>query len=260
MTKERNTIPGIIIEGPPDMTREQTVAWAAIIAEAEAAAKVETAEELLDMTKEQVIVQTAVTTEVNIVVDSDTMPLTQAAVEKPAERRGINLLKDVLSVVVSAIVIAAVLKTFVIDSRIVPTESMLPTIHGGDRVIILKLPYFFGKTPDRLDVVVFAAPAEFINDEDLLKRVIGTPGDTVEVKSGKVYVNGEALIEPYLNAPPLKDHGEVPVPEGCYFMMGDNRNHSRDSTMWNNPYVPFSDIKGKVILCYWPVNHWGLVE
>ncbi|MCL1816125.1 MAG: signal peptidase I, partial [Clostridiales bacterium] len=158
-------------------------------------------------------------------------------------RRGFKyLLLDVLSVLVSAIVIAVILKTFVVDSRIVPTGSMIPTINVGNRVIILKLPYFFGKTPKLQDVVVFTAPAEFESKEDLLKRVIGLPGDTVEVKNNYVYVNGEPLTEEYLNAAPLYDYGKVKVPEGHYFMMGDNRNHSRDSHLWEDPFVPLSDI------------------
>jgi signal peptidase I len=179
-----------------------------------------------------------------------------------AEQRGFKyLLKDVLNVVVSAVLIAVLLKSFVIDSRIVPTGSMIPTIHGGDRVIMLELPYFFGKTPVRQDVVVFAAPAEFGVNEDWLKRVIGLPGDTVEVKNGLVYINGEVLNEPYINEPPTYYKlFEDTVPDGCYIMLGDNRNNSLDSHMWDNPYVPFSAIKGKVVLCYWPISRFRIVE
>jgi len=181
--------------------------------------------------------------------------------EPPKEKRGFEyMVRDVLSVVISAVVIAFLLKAFVVDSRIVPTNSMYPTIEGGDRVIMLKFPYYFGFLPERQDVVVFAAPQEFDNEEDLLKRVIGLPGDTVEVKDGKVYVNGTALTEPYLYESPVYDYDAITVPENCYFMLGDNRNRSRDSHMWENPFVPFGDIKGRVVLCYWPVDHFGLVE
>ncbi|MCL1816928.1 MAG: signal peptidase I, partial [Clostridiales bacterium] len=69
-----------------------------------------------------------------------------------------------------------------------------------------------------------------------------------------------ALYEPYISAPSINKFDEVTVPEGCYFMMGDNRNNSRDSTMWEDPFVPLSDIKGKVLLCYWPLSHFGTVE
>jgi len=180
---------------------------------------------------------------------------------KPAERSGFKyLLKDILSVVISAVVIAIVLKTFVLDSRIVPTGSMVPTINEEDRIIMLKFPYYFGNTPARQDVVVLAAGPEFGVKEDLLKRVIGLPGDTVEVTGGKVYVNGTALVEPYLNALPNYEYGPVTVPDHCYFMLGDNRNNSNDSHMWQEPFVPFSSIKGKVVLCYWPLKDFGPIK
>ena len=230
MTEERNRIPGIIIERAPEAAPGPGM----VPADAEATTPIQAAQIL---------------------------PGDKPAGPKAAERRGFKyLLWDVLSVVVSAIIIAAALKLFVVDSRIVPTGSMIPTINAGDRVIILKLPYILGKTPNCQDVVVFAAPEEFGTQEDLLKRVIGTPGDTVEVREGLVYVNGVALDEPYLAEQSIKNFEKVTVPEGCYFMMGDNRNHSRDSTMWNDPFVPFSDIKGRVLVCYWPMGHWGIIE
>ncbi|MCL1906094.1 MAG: signal peptidase I [Clostridiales bacterium] len=180
---------------------------------------------------------------------------------KPAGRRVfLHLLRDVLSVVVSAVIIAFVLKTFVVDSRFVPTGSMTPTIYGGDRVVFLKLPYYFGKPPARLDIMVLASGERLISEDDLLKRVIGLPGDTVEIKNGLVYINGEALPEPYLNEQPLYYFEEVTVPQDCCFMLGDNRNHSTDSHLWDDPFVPFSDIKGKVLLRYWPLSHIGIIN
>jgi signal peptidase I len=254
MTEERKTIPGLIIEEAPDDVREQ------IITQTGASADAADAE-----AEDAAVAETDVAAGAE--TDADT-PIQTAGYQdnvnkkpQPAERRGFKyFLFDVLSVVVSAVVIAAVLKTFIIDSRSVPTGSMIPTINEQDRVIILKLPYFLGATPGRQDVVVFAAPEEFNSKEDLLKRVIGLPGDRLEVKNGLVYVNGEALYEPYINEPPINSYGEVTVPEGCYFMLGDNRNHSRDSRMWEKPFVPLSSIKGKVLVCYWPVSRWGIVE
>ena len=254
MTEKRNTIPGIFIQDLPDTKQEQGIEQTFSAIEANTANGIDNdkAADAFDG------------------ADFEAMVLGQmnqlepaVVLDKPAsaEAHGLKyFLKDVLSVVVSAVIIAVVLKGFVVDSRIVPTGSMKPTIIEGDRVIILKLPYFFGTALDRLDVVVFAAGEEFGTDEDLLKRVIGLPGDTVEVKGGLVYVNGIALEEPYISEFSQRDFDIVVVPEGCYFMMGDNRNHSRDSTMWNDPYVPSSAIKGKVLLRYWPVEHWGLVK
>ena len=257
MTEKRNTIPGIFLENLPKQAQEQpnerVLQNIAPDIGQDNAPHIESTSELW-----RELAQVESSPEIK---SAQLTPDSGYAKSGQTERRGFKyLLRDVLSVVVSAVVIAVALKAFVVDSRIVPTGSMIPTIHDGDRVIILKLPYFFGKTPKHQDVVVFAAPEEFENDEDLLKRVIGLPGDTVEVKDGLVYVNGVALDEPYINEPPVKDFAKVTVPDGCYFMMGDNRNHSRDSTQWIDPYVPFTDIKGKVILCYWPVKHFGVVE
>ena len=240
MTEDHKALTGMFEDEKP---QEQDIAQAVTIAEAER----EVAEEPQ--------------TEKHQIEEPQSEPESIQEEAKPAERSSfVHLLRDVLSVIISAVVIAVVLKAFVVDSRFVPTGSMIPTIHDGDRVIFLKLPYYFGKTPARQDVVVFASGDKLISDDDLLKRVIGLPGDTVEVKNGLVYVNDKALTEPYISAPRERDFGKVTVPEGCYFMMGDNRNHSTDSTMWNNPFVPFSDIKGKVLLCYWPISNWGIIE
>lgn len=185
-----------------------------------------------------------------------------AALPQPSRKKqgSKNMLRDILGVIISAVLISFALKMFVLDSRIVPTSSMVPTIDAGDRIIMLRFPYFFGGRPQTQDVVVFAPNEEFESNDDLLKRVIGLPGDVVEVKENKVFVNGAALSEPYLNESPQYEYGPVTVPEGCYFMLGDNRNRSRDSHMWDDPFVPFSSVKGKVVLCYWPTNHIGKVE
>jgi len=171
-----------------------------------------------------------------------------------------RFLKDVFSVIILAVIIALLLKTFVLDSRIIPTGSMIPTINAGDRVIFLKLPYKLGKMPARSDVMVFFSEEELIKDDDIIKRVIGLPGDTVAIIDGVVYINGEVLSEPYVNERRKKDFAQVSVPAECCFMMGDNRNHSYDSTMWEYPFVPFSAIKGRVWLRYWPIKHFGLVK
>ncbi|MCL1975467.1 MAG: signal peptidase I [Firmicutes bacterium] len=250
MTEKRNTIPGVFMKDLPKALQEQ--ANEQVMTGVNAGESADNQANIFGDTNYEAI-------DIGQIAKQELESVT----EKPAdtEKHGIKyFIKDVLSVVISAVVIAVVLKSFVIDSRIVPTGSMKPTIIEGDRVIILKLPYLFGAVLEHQDVVVFAAGEEFGSDEDLLKRVIGLPGDTVEVKDGLVYVNGSALYEPYILEPPYKNFEMVTVPEGCYFMMGDNRNHSRDSTMWIDPFVPSSAIKGKVLLCYWPVTHWGLVK
>ena len=118
-----------------------------------------------------------------------------------------------------------------------------------DRLIALRTAYWFSE-PKRGDIVVFHYPD---NEEELyIKRVIGTPGDIVEGKDGVVYVNGEALEEPYIKEPAEEDFGPYQVPKESYFMLGDNRNHSRDSRDWENTYVKKNKILGKAFLRYYP--------
>lgn len=137
--------------------------------------------------------------------------------------------------------------------------SMLPTYREHDLIIVDKLAYQFGNSPALKDVVVLYAPGTqtkpafdpFFTQHPncFIKRVIGTPGDTVEIKNKTVYVNGRALSEPYINEAPNYYMPEKTIPEGQYFVLGDNRNHSNDShTGWT---VPREDIVGKVWFRYW---------
>ena len=165
--------------------------------------------------------------------------------------------KDVLSVVLMAVVLALCVKTFLVDTRMVPSGSMLPTIELKDRVILSKLSYVGPRTPQRGDIVVFKAPAEMNEKSDLLKRVIGLPGETVRIEGGVVYIDDMPLEEDYLNEKPSYTYGPVTVPEGCYFMLGDNRNASYDAHRWQEPFIPEKDIKGKAIFRYWPIDRIG---
>ena len=165
-------------------------------------------------------------------------------------------IKEMLIILICAIALAVVVKGFLVDSRAIPSSSMVPTIEIGDRVVLWKLAYVFGD-PERGDIVVFDAPAELHENDDLIKRVIGLPGDTVEIADGFVYINGEALEENYLAERPDYEYGPVTVPDDCYFMMGDNRNNSIDSHEWSNPFLPEDNIKGKAIFRYWPVSRIG---
>lgn len=169
-----------------------------------------------------------------------------------------SFIKETVIIIVSALVIAMLLQTFIVDSRIVPTLSMYPTIDSGNRVIVNKLAYISSRTPQRGDIVVFKAPEELDTKDDLLKRVVGLPGETIEVKDGYVYIDGVALEEDYLDEKPQYTFGPVTVPEGEYFMLGDNRNNSVDSHRWTDHFVPESDIIGEVIWRYWPLNEMSL--
>lgn len=161
-----------------------------------------------------------------------------------------------VQILVTAAVIAFVLNTFIIANSKVPTGSMETTIMAGDRVIGSRLSYTFGQ-PDRGDISIFIYP----DDEAIgvktyyVKRVIGMPGDTVDIVDGKIYINNSdiPLDEPYLHEemdPEPPQHFEVP--ENSYFMMGDNRNHSNDGRRWNNKYVNEDKMVAKVMIQYFP--------
>lgn len=150
-----------------------------------------------------------------------------------------------------ALVLAFIINSFIIVNATVPTGSMENTIMPNDRIIALRLTYYFEK-PERGDIVVFKYP----DDESVLyvKRVIGLPGETVVIRDGRVYIDGSEtpLDDEYVKETPLGDFGPYEVPEGHYFMMGDNRNESKDSRYWDNTYVAENKILGKVYLKYFP--------
>ncbi len=155
----------------------------------------------------------------------------------------------------SALLIALFLTRFVIINAYIPTGSMENTIMTGDRVFASRLHYLF-TDPKRGDIVVFKYP----DDEKLnyVKRVIGLPGETVEIKNGEVYVDNVKLEEPYIKEEMKKeDLGPYIVPEDSYFMMGDNRNNSSDSRRWfTTNYVHKSKLLGKVAFEYFPRPKW----
>lgn len=152
----------------------------------------------------------------------------------------------------SAAMIAFVLNTFIIANSQVPSGSMETTIMTGDRVIGSRLSYVL-EDPERGDIVIFRFP----DNEKIyyVKRIIGLPGDTVDIVNGKVYLNGSStpLEEPYIREPMVPEppmHFEVP--EDSYFMMGDNRNFSSDARRWQNTYVKRKKIVAKVLFRYYP--------
>ncbi|MGI5891949.1 MAG: signal peptidase I [Bacillota bacterium] len=176
------------------------------------------------------------------------------------KKKSSSIIKEMIIIIVLALVIAFVIKGFIIDSRIVPTPSMYPTVHVGDRVLMNRLAYIGDSTPQRGDIVVFTGPEDAGVDGDLLKRVIGLPGDVVEVKNNQVYINNEPYQEDYLAEIPTYEYGPVKVPSGHYFMMGDNRNKSADSHYWQDPFIDESAIKGKVFLLYWPLERLAVIS
>jgi len=153
-----------------------------------------------------------------------------------------------LESIVTALLLAFLLRLFVFDVVLVEGSSMHPTLESGDRLIVTKLSYKF-KQPQRGDIVVFKNPDN--PRVNYIKRVIGVEGDTVEI--GNVYVNGKALIEPYIAEPTMGDYPRTVVPEGTIFVMGDNRNFSRDSRNSHVGFIPMQNIIGKAKIRIWPV-------
>lgn len=168
------------------------------------------------------------------------------------------LVKDL--VVFLCVIVVIVLTFSVILMNIkVPTSSMEGTLPEGCMAIASRLAYMGETAPARGDIIVFRAHEG--SEKVMVKRIVGTPGDTVEIRAGTTFINGTELAEPYLKAiPERKDFGPFEVPEGSYLVMGDNRNNSRDSRYWEDPYVKEDDILAKMLFLYWPLSRIGGVE
>lgn len=133
--------------------------------------------------------------------------------------------------------------------------SMDTTFHEGQLLMVNKLNYRFNE-PKRGDVVVFTSPVE--PDKEYIKRLIGLPGDKISVQDAVLYLNGNAVDEPYLHEAMTYDFPEMTVPEGMYFAMGDNRNHSFDSHNWGG--VPRENLIGNAFFRYWPLTRIGIIS
>ncbi|MGE5417551.1 MAG: signal peptidase I [Acidobacteriota bacterium] len=154
-------------------------------------------------------------------------------------------------------IITLLVKVKSIEGRVVPSGSMLPTIQVNDRVMVDKSAYLSNK-PQRGDIIVFRPPLA-ANSGDYIHRAIGLPGETVEVKDGSVFVNNQRLSESYITKPPNYEFGPVTVPENCLFVLGDNRNSSYDSHLWNK-WLTIDNVKGKAVYRYWPPERMGPIE
>jgi signal peptidase I len=201
-----------------------------------------------------------------------------AATEAPAEaeaqqHRGVlRFLGELPGLIVLALVLALLIKTLLLQAFFIPSQSMEPTLTAGDRVLVTKIPYWFGE-PSRGDVIVFEDPTpgreperglvsgvahwlfqglgvEQPDNEDFIKRVVGVPGDIVAGREGKVFVNGTAIDESYLTEK-TREFRRFKVPEDSLFVMGDNRSDSFDSR-FGLGFVPLDSVIGKAFLIVWP--------
>lgn len=189
---------------------------------------------------------------VDLIEPTDDVP----APPKPSRHRG---LIEWILVLVAAVLVSLLVRTFFFQTYFIPSRSMKPTLYIRDRILVDKLAVDFGSI-NIGDIVVFKAPPEVKNEchdaaVDLVKRVIGLPGDHLTSRGNTIYVNGVALKENWSHYEPLGPAiGKVTVPQGQYFMMGDNHAASCDSRYWGT--VPRSDIIGKVFLKFWPLSQW----
>lgn len=164
-----------------------------------------------------------------------------------------SFLREVLITAILALIIFFAARA-TIQTYVVVMTSMEPNFHEGERVVVNKAVYIFGE-PERGDVIIFRAPNG--QQDDFIKRIIGLPGDTVEVKNRAVYVNGVKLDEPYIQSSPGYTMGPEKIPEDSYFVLGDNRNNSNDSHRgW---LLPRENIIGKAWLSTWPPSEWGVI-
>jgi signal peptidase I len=193
--------------------------------------------------------------------------------KKPKDERGrFHFFRELPGLILIALVLALLIKTFFVQAFFIPSQSMEPTLLVGDRVLVNKIIYRF-REPRRGEVIVFENPhlqepdrnpfSAFWNwvteglgfssnpEQDFIKRVVGLPGETIELRDGKVFINGEPLDEPYLERMDQSDFGPYEIPEGNLFVMGDNRPNSQDSRSALGP-IPEDKIVGKAFVRIWP--------
>src|ERR671934_699213 len=197
------------------------------------------------------------------------------------DRKRLSFLRELPVLIILAVVLALVLKTFVVQAFFIPSDSMVPTLVREDRVLVNKVLYH----PHRADLIVFEDPHPdpqpdrslvlgFVHwlsqglgfsqpsDEDFIKRVVGLPGETLEIRDHEVLIDGKVLAEPYLTRSAratMYDFGPVHIPTDAVFVMGDNRGHSDDSR-GSLGYIPLDRIIGRAFVRIWPPSRIGLLH
>lgn len=183
---------------------------------------------------------------------------------KKAESKPKSVFREYAEAIAIAVILALIIRTFVVQAFKIPSGSMLPTLQIGDHILVNKFLYYF-RDPQRGDIIVFKFPQD--EGRDFIKRVVGLSGETLEVRGKQVYINGKPMEEPYavhLDAnifgnphSPRDQFGPVKIPEGYLFVMGDNRDHSMDSRFWG--FLDIRKVRGDAFLIYWSWDrerHW----
>ena len=160
--------------------------------------------------------------------------------------------KDWVISILIAVILAFFIRYFIVELYLVDGPSMRPTLLSQERLVVNKFIYRF-RAPERGEVLIFQYPKD--PSRDFIKRVIAVPGDTIEIKEGRVFVNQQLMNEPYILSKTMGDYPLSTVPDGHIFVMGDNRNNSEDSRFSDVGFVPFELIKGKAVMVFWPFDH-----
>lgn len=190
------------------------------------------------------------------------------------KKQTLQVVREYAEVLIIALALALFIRTFIIQAFKIPSGSMIPTLEIGDHILVSKFSYgvripftdicFLDfRKPEREEIIVFREPRQ--GKKDYIKRVIGLPGDRVELKDKVLYINGQIREDSHAYfagnrfRPEIDNYGPVTVPEGHYFMMGDNRDNSSDSRVWG--FVPFENIRGKALIIYisWVIHDaWNI--
>ncbi|MEM6451561.1 MAG: signal peptidase I [Cyanobacteria bacterium P01_D01_bin.105] len=194
--------------------------------------------------------------------DKSVDKLDKTPAKSPATGGWRKRLSENLRLITIALAIALSVRFFIAEPRFIPSPSMVPTLAVGDRILVEKVSYRM-RSPQRGEIVVFEPPPQlqaygYSAQQAFIKRVIGVPGQTVQVTNGQVLINGEAISEPYLREAPTYEMPAIEVPDDSLFMMGDNRNDSNDSHVWG--FLPTENAIGRAVFRFWPLDKLGHIN
>jgi signal peptidase I len=162
--------------------------------------------------------------------------------------------RDIITTIIIALIIFVILQVTV-GSFKVYGQSMMPNIEDGNYILVDKTSYFI-RNPHRGEIIIFHSPRD--PESDLIKRIVGLPGDTIEIKGGQLFINNVQFAEDYILEPPEYQYNRREIPDDHYLVLGDNRNNSADSH--NGWTVPRENIIGKAWLNYWPISNWEIMK
>jgi signal peptidase I len=160
-----------------------------------------------------------------------------------------SMIRELLETVISAGIIAFIIITFIGQVTVVRGASMEPTLHNNERLIANKISYRF-ETPERGEIIIFRPPLEI--KRNYIKRIVGIPGDKIEITNGEIYLNDKKLEESYVKNRSYENMPPTIVPDNSFFVLGDNRPNSSDSRYWG--FVPRKNVVGRAWIVFWPLN------